>query len=140
MASHAIFAEARGLGSGLDRLDVSPACELECNQPAAQKAHVAGSDHRHESGSINNLGILDTTAALADVWIPAFPPNGQTRGEQTEWLLIQIGDGRTLEHTVRLDSWIIDTPLQLAVCECEFFANRFERRRRPCRRKQVLQA
>ena len=51
-------------------------------------------------------------------------------------LLTQIGDGRTLEHTVRLDSWIIDTPLQLAVCECEFFANRFERRRRPCRRKQ----
>ena len=24
-------------------------------------------------------------------------------------LLIQIGDGHTLEHNVRLDSWIIDT-------------------------------
>ena len=52
--------------------------------PPPNKAHVAGSDHRHEFGSINNLGILDTTSALADVCIPAFPPNGQTRGEQTE--------------------------------------------------------
>src|SRR5262245_25918295 len=84
MASHAVFGEARGFGNGLDRLDVCLCANRSAISPPPNKAYVARSDHRQESGSINDLGILDTTAALADVRIPAFPPNGQTRGEQTE--------------------------------------------------------